>query len=627
MSKSTTRCLSRNGRLAVRSILFPLLAVCVLWQSGSSQHTSHSANNVGNQDKKTRRKATVRTINPNCPPSSAFIEPNVVRSVGGALNVTLDISVAQNNVAGRVIETGTYKVPGQASCSFTGPTLRIRPGDLMKIKVVNNLTIPGGGTPPPQKVVDCGHRPNKMFHSLFGHIDPETYLHTNIHTHGLQVSPLGNSDNPLIDLAPGETCNYSIQVPPLPLDPRKPNKVTCEPGPFCLPQPAGLYWYHPHRHMATSKQSWAGLAGAIIVEGEIDRVPEVAQARERLIILQELWVDDKGRVPAGMIVPSAGSQGTQQVSGTEVPFTANPAVPTNIYYTVNGVFQPEIPFRPGETQRWRILNASPHRVYQLFLDGGEGDQDSRYYPEMVKIAQDGINFSEAVKADNRPGDKPSCWMPGNLCLAPGNRVEVIVKFPEGVDKTRLPKLWAVPFEQGHPGGPLPRALLATVRFSGEPLAGSRMPTRLVAPPPKIATCDRTQPKTVTFGPGDILTGPVIFPINGVLFEPTMKPMEAQAGTCEEWTLLNKDVFMHPFHIHVNSFLVTEVDGVPLEPQDIIWWDTVMLPPKRVVNGVEVPGQVKIKIRYRKDAYGVTVFHCHFLPHEDNGMMMLFKILQ
>ncbi|MEB3995994.1 multicopper oxidase domain-containing protein, partial [Mycobacterium ulcerans] len=50
--------------------------------------------------------------------------------------------------------------------------------------------------------------------------------------------------------------------------------------------PAGLYWYHPHFHTATAHQGWNGLSGAIIVEGDIDAVPEIAAMRERTIVNQ-----------------------------------------------------------------------------------------------------------------------------------------------------------------------------------------------------------------------------------------------------------------------------------------------------------------------------------------------------
>ena len=105
----------------------------------------------------------------------------------------------------------------------------------------------------------------------------------------------------------------------------------------------------------------------------------------------------------------------------------------------------------------------------------------------------------------------------------------------------------------------------------------------------------------------------------------MTPITGTVGTTVEWTIVNQDVFRHPFHIHVNPFQVVAIGGVKLERP--IWWDTFMLPPKRIVAGREVFGQIKIRMRFRSDVTGKTVFHCHFLPHEDNGMMSVFELLK
>jgi len=61
---------------------------------------------------------------------------------------------------------------------FPAPTLRANPGDTLKIKLVNKL--------------------NQA---------------TNLHTHGLHVSPAKNSDNPLVMVAPGESFDYEIKIP------------------------------------------------------------------------------------------------------------------------------------------------------------------------------------------------------------------------------------------------------------------------------------------------------------------------------------------------------------------------------------------------------------------------------
>ncbi len=70
---------------------------------------------------------------------------------------------------------------------------------------------------------------------------------TNFHTHGLWVSPSGNSDNVLISIAPGSEHQYEYDVP--------------------ADHPAGTFWYHPHAHGAGFGQVGSGMAGALIVTG------------------------------------------------------------------------------------------------------------------------------------------------------------------------------------------------------------------------------------------------------------------------------------------------------------------------------------------------------------------------
>ena len=48
----------------------------------------------------------------------------------------------------------------------------------------------------------------------------------------------------------------------------------------------------------------------------------------------------------------------------------------------------------------------------------------------------------------------------------------------------------------------------------------------------------------------------------------------------------------------------------MEFDDTVWHDTVIVPPN---------GRARIWVQY-KNYTGKTVFHCHFLAHEDTGMM-------
>lgn len=457
---------------------------------------------------------------------TAWVEPEIIRSANGVLEVVLDMHRAQNMLAGREISTLTY------NGTIPGPTLRVKPGDLLKIRLVNNMTLPITA--------------------------PERILLTNLHTHGLQVSPIGNGDNPFLEIKPGEYIDLQIQVP--------------------KNQPPGLFWYHPHRHVTTARQGWNGMAGAIIVEGGIDELPEIKAAKERLMIVNEMWLDEYGQVPFGIIIPIAGF----------VPFSVMPAVPTSLNLPINGINEPTIDIRPGEVQRWRFLNACPHRTVVLKLDGHT----------LYQIAQDGIHFTRLIPQDT-------------LLVEPGNRVEFLVKGgPSGTYKLR-----ALQHDQGHPGGPRPERLLGTVVTSGAPADGKIPLSLLPSPEPDIRNAAVSAQRIVRFK-GGIITAPVIFYLDGQTFDPQRIDNTVTAGTVEEWTLINEDIFQHPFHIHVNPFQVIEINGEPSGYPEDVWWDTFALPSF---------GSVKIRTYFREDIPGKTVYHCHILPHEDNGMMSAFNI--
>jgi FtsP/CotA-like multicopper oxidase with cupredoxin domain len=104
-----------------------------------------------------------------------------------------------------------------------------------------------------------------------------------------------------------------------------------------------------------------------------------------------------------------------------------------------------------------------------------------------------------------------------------------------------------------------------------------------------------------------------FYINGKQFDATHVNFVAKLGTTEEWIIKNVSREEHPFHIHVNDFLVMAVNGKPI--QSYGEQDTVPLP---------WHGEVRIRMHFNRFT-GATVFHCHIVAHEDNGMMGIIDI--
>ncbi|MGI4977951.1 MAG: multicopper oxidase domain-containing protein [Janthinobacterium lividum] len=124
------------------------------------------------------------------------------------------------------------------------------------------------------------------------------------------------------------------------------------------------------------------------------------------------------------------------------------------------------------------------------------------------------------------------------------------------------------------------------------------------------------------------------------------------GEQEVWELVNYSNEMHNFHIHQVKFRLSVPGdrGVPpgytaaqsiTDPNNMVaalapevagqspvanvdlWHDTLPVPPAST-NGV--PGRVFVTIPFRaQQQVGSFVYHCHFLYHEDLGMMALVQV--
>src|SRR5687768_5791885 len=254
-----------------------------------------------------------------------LIEPEVRTSRDGLLDTKLELSVMPVPVAGGRPIMAVYEG------SLPGPVLRIRPGDRLRINLVNKLDQLPPGLPQDSPFLCSPMTPTG--HSL---PEEETTCDTILHVHGLHVSPSDNSDNIFLTVKAGDSFQYEYQIPPN--------------------QPAGLFWYHPHLHGTVSNQVFGGLAGPIIVEGDIDALPGIAGAPERLLVLQ-----------ATQLYPDGGS--AQSIVNVPGPPTDGPVRLQKYSLLVNGQRNPTMTIRPGETQRWRILNATANVTYLLHLDG------------------------------------------------------------------------------------------------------------------------------------------------------------------------------------------------------------------------------------------------------------------
>ena len=447
---------------------------------------------------------------------------------------------------------------GRDAFAFDGetvaPTIRASPGDVLKITYINDL--------PSKSPETCAVNPCMDM--------------TNLHFHGLSVSPDAPQDDVLTMLAkPGQVLHYSVEIP--------------------RDHPPGLFWYHTHPHGESHRQVLDGMSGAIVVEGMGRYVPEVERLRERVIVVRGRSIEHDPNAAALMRdveIPAKGC-GREAEAVEEI-------------FTVNGVLRPRIEIAPKERQFWRIVNASADRYLDLQLDG----------QTFEIVALDGMPLAyRDPKHPTRVTD--------HLLVAPAGRLETIVTGPLPGTNRALRTLCV---DTGPVGDPNPEMVLADLV---QPSPTQPSPNRPDATAPRrVHSIDDRPP---LYMPIDVealkKTEPdftVIFTedkngfyINGRKFAADASPMtSARVGTYQHWRIVNQTAELHPFHIHQVHFLAYAQNGVSLPHP--AWLDTVNVP---------YGGSVDVILDFTNPVIkGMSVFHCHLLNHEDKGMMakILFR---
>ncbi len=455
-------------------------------------------------------------------------DPPEVRGRDHVVALTLR---AATNAEGRDV----FSYNGQMSA----PVIRAWPGDILKIDYVNDL--PRIATEP------CAIEPCRNM--------------TNLHFHGLEVSPHAPQDDVLEMMAmPGEALHYTVRIPP--------------------DHPPGLYWYHTHPHGESHRQALDGMSAAIVVEG-IDRyVPEVRGLRERVLVLRARSIEGDPEAAAlrRRVDMSQAGCGSETEKSERV-------------FTVNGAVRPEISIAPGERQFWRIVNASADQYSDIQIDG----------ESLMVVALDGMPL--AYHDPQHP-----TRVAYHVLVPPAGRVEAIVSGPAARRQTVLRTRCV---NTGPLGDPNVAMVLADVL----PAEQSSGPQRAVPfdnhrPDYKVVQVDEFEKSptdfVVTFT--EDKNG---FYINGQKFALDAQPMvRAKVGTYQHWRIVNATKELHPMHIHQVHFLAYAENGLPLE--HAVWLDTVNVP---------VGGSVDVVMDFTNPVIkGMSLFHCHLLNHEDKGMM-------
>ena len=570
--------------------------------------------------------------------SPNFMEPEVAtaRIVNGesVLDFTIECdlwpwnySCADQTVSGS-IAIYNQKVPGA--------TLVVDPGTRMNLKLYNNLPVKS-----PYSGDTCGS------HSMGGTPQttgptttpplPQCFMHTNLHTHGLLVSPCSlingdkskphcgpynvdginapivSSDDVLIDVYPQQSNTYCIDIPSF-----------HEPG---------TYWYHSHLHGASGYQVSSGMGGALIIR-EPHGQQLVQPDRDKVWFMQEVYFDNPNptmpSVYGNLGTPGGGSGGLGSAG-----------------FLINGLCQPTLQMKVGQTQRWRFINATatPGGLMKLRLIKYSSNPLATYKPPasgnppgtntlMYLIAVDGLSFFGFPPQPVR-----------QHLIAAGQRADFLINIKE-------PGMYIM-YKDAFPLDAV--SLNATDANSAKASVNTKQVLGFIQVFPTATQVIEEIPATVpgtrpfylqAIGKVDkVRTDPVtfdnpnkdIFQVNKQYYDPQNVPIQADLNTAEEWTLQNTGGggIPHPFHIHVNPFQivnrpidweVADADRTapkldPTDPCNWVWADTVSLPAQ---SSSGTPGQVKIRQRFLVYP-GEYVLHCHILVHEDVGMMANVKI--
>ncbi len=505
-----------------------------------------------------------------------------------------------------------------------GPTIRVRAGTNRRLHVDlrNRFTAVDG----------------REISGMEGHEAPtcHDFNLTNLHFHGGHVRPdfaaadaadvcTGDGcapdgryygDNVLITVAQGRSARYRWDLD--------------EDG----THHEGTDWYHPHTHGSTAIQVVNGVAGALIVEGALDAEPTVAATRERVMVINEIPLHHATAMPLreGDVCNENNLSIDNFLSVTE-----------GMPMLMNGRVKPRILTAPGQIERWRMVYAGTPDELALKLYVGNDANCSSWNElrrvEIVQYARDGITMPHYYRNDAvwmSPGYRVDSFvqMPSSaqtLCLV-GRRPHDLAGTPVAIVEVRADRratTTQMPAESVVTAHAPPITWMGNVngtatQVSCESVTDVHQRVGLLMPPIPVPSsammstggrCNPSQAHTPVATPVCQCPAPNISCRN---FEERRargyrSDRVGIVGRSERWEIVAADG--HPFHIHINPFLVCPNDSNK-EPNFAHWRDTMW------VQVDDRPRHVMMNFR---GFAGRFVTHCHKLNHEDEGMMELTEL--
>ena len=334
---------------------------------------------------------------------------------------------------------------------------------------------------------------------------------------------------------------------------------------FAIDQKAATLWYHPHLMGKTAEHVYNGLAGMFYIEDEYSQslnIPQEYGINDFPIILQDRRIAENGEF---RYYPSMHDVMQGYIGNTML---------------VNGAVEPELEVSKG-TYRFRVLNGSNSSIFKVSFS------DKR---DFTVIASDG-------------GFLPDSVLKNSIIMAPGERYEILIDFAGSGDISLKTEIY---------GGGSFESL--TIKTSEEEGKFYSHPQNFDYEPVVFNEAEDKQRlfRMETRG----MNG---FTINGKQMSLNRIDFTLPRNSTEIWTVVNVGMGMmqvpHSFHVHDVQFSVISINGRPPGPLYSGPKDTILL----------MPGDKIVIALLFQDYTGIYMYHCHFLEHEDSGMMGQFLI--
>jgi FtsP/CotA-like multicopper oxidase with cupredoxin domain len=562
---------------------------------------------------------------------SVVQQPPALFSQNGVLNVQFSYQTT-TDAAGR--QLFCYMTPA----GMENPTLHVKAGDTLNIKVTNNTPFnPVGDTTEVYNPPNCGDTTQLTQNP--DNNNGMTGGSMNIHYHGTNTSPACHEDNVVKTLInPGETFQYSVHFP--------------------TNEPPGLYWYHPHVHGLAEAAVQGGGSGALVVDGIANVQPATAGLRERILMIRDLpTLQGLAESPGGQ----DGGIPQVDLSVNNIPLDAT--TDTTVDPPVTTYTPAVLKMGAGTQEFWRVSNSTSDVILdlQVRFDG---------VPQTIQIV--GI---DAVPVNSQDGTQPGHLIPvSHFRLPPAARVEFLVNAP--APSVKVAQLVTQNILDGPLGDNAPTRPLFNMQLGPAGNVSSAAGNMVHA----FSALDTTKKRfggirnvtpavtrTVFFE--EIEDGSTFFinasgcvtasgaqcaiqpyPIDTPFDNNNPPAIITTQGSVEKWIVQNHARENHELHQHQIHFMVLSQDNFEINGSQQApaingqFLDMVEVPfcggPPPQDGGVNPPAcvdangnpvipypQVEALMDFRGPDIGDFVFHCHILGHEDRGMMAIERVVK